>query len=286
MRYLVIGGTGTLGQAVISRLYNSGEIHVFSREELKQKQLKSKFPLVKCYLGDVANRDAVMRVFDLVRPDVVFHLAALKHVEIAEENPEYCMAVNYFGTQNVAEAARHYMASYVVFSSTDKAVLPINTYGASKLAAENLLFDYNQRDPAPKFSVYRWGNVCGSRGSVIHAFVDSLLTERRVYITDFSMTRFWIHIEDVAAFMVGTYSQALKDRAMIPEMKASKVIDLAVAVADHLEIKDFEIVETGIRRGEKFAECLWSEHDHCLRSDTCPQYSQDELRALVKRVLA
>ena len=288
MRYLIVGGTGTLGHAVIAYLFKTdknAEIHVFSREELKQKQLRKIHPEVTCHLGDVSNKGQVDTVFNFVSPDVVFHLAALKHVDIAEENPEYCYAVNIMGTIHVAEAAVRCFADHVVFSSTDKAVLPINAYGAAKFAAEKYLYQMNNRGLKTKFSVFRWGNVLYSRGSVMHEFAETLLSERKVYITDFKMTRFFIHIDDVARFMCDNYKSAPKDQPLVPQMRAAKVVDLADAVARYLEIDDYQIVESGIRRGEKFHEVLWSEHDHCLRSDNCVQFSPDELLALVKRAL-
>lgn len=288
MRYMIVGGTGTLGNAVIEHLYKNEadpEIHVFSREELKQKNLKKKFPNVICHLGDVSNAARVEAVFDYVVPEVVFHLAALKHVDVAEENPEYCYDVNTLGTMNVARACNKFMTKHMVFCSTDKAVLPINAYGASKLMAEKYLYQMNNRDLTTKFSVFRWANVINSRGSVLQTFIDSLKNEGLVRITDLTMTRFWIHIDDVARFMCENYKNAPLSHALVPEMKASKVSDLADAVARYLGIDNYGVIQTGIRRGEKFHECLWSEHDHCLRSDNCIQFNSDELLHLVRRAV-
>lgn len=293
MRYLIVGGSGSLGAELIKQLSNPEmdydgahervEIYVMSREELKQKQLKAKFPGVKCFLGDAKNASDYEMVVSYVKPDVIFHLAAIKHVEIAEENPEECIAVNLIGTMNGAQAAIRNRVKYFVFSSTDKAVLPINIYGATKFASEKYLFELNRRGSPTIFSVFRWANVIASRGSVIHSFKKSLLDEKTVYLTSHEMTRFWVNIEDVAKFMRDNFMAAKTGHAMIPPMKAASVIRLADMTADVLGIEDYRIEEIGIRAGEKYHECIWSEHTECIRSDISEQYSDDELRALVER---
>jgi UDP-N-acetylglucosamine 4,6-dehydratase len=285
MKYLLVGGSGTLGTELIRQFGPNANITIMSREELKQKNLKAQFPYVKCLLGDVKSAHDYEMVVAYVKPDAIFHLAAIKHVEIAEENPEECVAVNLVGTMNGAQAAIRHKVKWFVFSSTDKAVLPINIYGATKFASEKYLFELNRREAGPNFSVFRWGNVLGSRGSVIHSFVKSLKATRSVQITDESMTRFWINIDDVANFMRGNYFCAHKDRAMLPDMKAASILRLADLTADHLGIEDYQIDITGIRPGEKYHECLWSEHDVCIRSDTCEQYTDDELRELIRKSL-
>lgn len=282
-KILITGGTGSLGHALLDQL-DGERVSVLSREELKQKQTKQRYAAVRFFLGDVKNFADVDRVISKVKPTVVFHLAAQKHVDIAEENPDECIAVNLLGAQNVAECCHNHGVAYAVFTSTDKAVLPINLYGMCKGAAEKYWLEMN-RDSDTHFSVFRWGNVCGSRGSVIHSFARSLKDEGTIRLTDISMTRFWIHLEDVARFMIDNYETAPDDKALIPPMKASPVICLAKAVARHLGVSTFDIDTIGIRRGEKYHECLWSEHDKCLRSDTAEQFTDDELDQLVARVL-
>lgn len=285
-RVLIIGGTGSLGRAILGRTdFDRDDVMVMSREELKQKKTKERWPDVRMCLGDVKVRGDVDRAIAHFKPHIVYHLAAQKHVDIAEENPAECIAVNITGTQNVADACMRHGVKICKFTSTDKAVLPINLYGFCKAASEKYLFEMNGDGPT-NFFVYRYGNVIGSRGSVIHSFKRSLETERKVYITDMAMSRFWIHLDDVVKFIAEPRDiTAYRDKAIIPAMKASTIIALAEAVARHLEISDFEVVTTGIRRGEKFAECLWSEHDTCIRSDTADHFSADELAQLVERVL-
>jgi UDP-N-acetylglucosamine 4,6-dehydratase len=285
MKYLLAGGSGTLGIELIKQIGVNAEVWVMSREELKQKNLRAMYPHVKCILGDVKNWDDYDRAVARIQPDIIFHLAAIKHVEIAEENPEECIAVNLIGTINGAEVAIKNDVKWFVFSSTDKAVLPINIYGMCKAASEKYLYEQNNRSTPTMFSVFRWGNVLGSRGSVIHSFVKTLRSEKTVYITSEEMSRFWIGIDHVARFMLDNYFQAPTDQALLPLMKAATLLRLADLTADHLGIDDYKIEFTGIRAGEKYHECLWSEHDKCIRSDTCDQYTDLELLALIRKTL-
>lgn len=281
MRYVIFGGTGTLGNAVARRLEGS-DVTIISRCELKQKQMKEKYPGFKYVLGDV-------RVPDRYRwpdkGDVVMNFAAQKHVDVAEENPLYAMRVNFDGAVNTAHYAEQIGAAYHVFTSTDKAVLPINFYGATKLAAEKYLLWRNSMGKTFN-SVYRWGNVLGSRGSVLQSFVNSLETKQKAYITDKRMTRFWAHMDDIAGYLLDTFETASPDEAMVPPMKASSVLALIDALAMHLKIQPYKVEETGIRPGEKIHECLHTSHDHCIRSDTAEHYTKPELLDLIGRALA
>lgn len=286
-RYLIFGGSGTLGRAFINTICHfdlKADVMVVSREELKQKKLVDLFPRVYARCGNIADRDDVHRAIRDFDPDYVFNFAALKHVDVAEKNPEECIKTNILGTLNIAEECADNEVDYCVFTSTDKAVLPINTYGMSKGISENYLYEMNKRSHLTKFKVFRWGNVLGSRGSVIHSFIRTIQEEGRVYITDKRMTRFWSHIEDIAYLMWDQFTREPFDRATLPEMKASKVLDLAEACAEFLGVNKFEIIETRIRPGEKIHECLWTAHDECVRSDTAPRYTKEELLGLIKRV--
>ncbi len=283
-KFLIVGGTGTLGTALVESL--AGEDHditVFSRCELKQSQMRQRFPEVRFILGDIRDPRSINQAMQGV--DTVFHVAALKHVEVGEENPVEFIKTNILGTVNVAEAALAAGVRNVIFSSTDKAVLAVNTYGMTKGISERYLLSLNQRQTPTRFAVYRWGNVAGSRGSVIHSFVRSLKENRGVTITDARMSRFWIHLDDAVDFMLTTYAVAARDRVMIPPMKAAKVIDLASSLADILRIKDYAIAFSGLRAGEKIHETLESNHEFCLRSDTSEQFTAAELKTLLRRVL-
>ncbi len=283
-KHLIIGGTGTLGTALVERLVTAGhDVAVFSRCELKQSQMRQRFPDVRFILGDIRDPRSINGSMRGV--DTVFHVAALKHVEVGEENPVEFIKTNINGTINVAEAALAAGVKHVVFSSTDKAVLSVNTYGMTKGISERYLLSLNKRYDATRFAVYRWGNVAGSRGSVIHSFVRSLKDSRGVQITDPRMSRFWIHLDDAVDFMLKSYPDAATDRVMIPPMKAAKVTELAEGLAAILKIKNYTVTFSGLRAGEKIHEVLESNHEFCIRSDTAQQFSPEELKTLLRRVL-
>lgn len=284
MKHLVIGGTGTLGSAVIAKLYSNPDIELtcLSRDELKQQQLKARFPRVRFMVGDIRDRDRVAEAMNGV--ETAYLVAALKHVDVLEDNVGEAIKTNVLGVINVAEAAVQAGVRHVVFSSTDKAVLPINTYGMTKGISERYLLSLNRRQDATKFSVFRWGNVAGSRGSVINTFAESLKAGNGVRITDSRMTRFWIHIDDAVEYLLSTYRSAAGDRAMIPPMRAALVTDIAAVMAKILGVKQPGVVVTGLRAGEKIHECLESSHNHCVRSDTAEQFSKKDLEVLLRRV--
>lgn len=282
MDILIIGGTGTLGKAALSELGTNHRITVLSREELKQKQLKAVYPHVKFVLGDVREGSSLSKHF--IGKDVVFHFAAMKHVDMAEENPEESIKINLLGSLNVANAAIAAGVPYCAFSSTDKAVLPVNNYGMCKALSEQYYLHLNTEQKITKFSVFRWGNVFGSRGSVIHSFLASLKADKKVYITDPKMTRFWIDIADAAKFIIENYKDAPIDRVMIPQMKAARLLKIAELCARHLGTQ-FSIVYSGIRPGEKIHETIFSSHDFCIRSDNYPEYDDEEILDMIARVV-
>ncbi len=283
-KHLIIGGTGTLGTALVEKLVAAGtDVAVFSRDELKQSEMRKRFPEVRFILGDIRDPRSINGSMRGV--DTVFHVAALKHVEFGEENPVEFIRTNLIGTINVAEAALAAGVGHVVFSSTDKGVLPINVYGMTKGISEKYLLSLNSHQTKTKFSVFKWSNVLGSRGSVVHTFVKSLKDERGVRVTDPRMTRFFVHIDDVVNFMMDNYVDASTTEAMIPPMKAARVMDLAETIAKIHKIKKYDVSFIGIRPGEKIHEVMISTHDYCMRSDTYDQYTADELETLLRRVI-
>ena len=282
VKHLIIGGTGTLGTALVERLVARGEdVAVLSRGELAQKDMKAMFPTVQMIVGDVRDRDAVNFAVDGTGADVVFLLAAIKHVDIAESNPLEAIKSNVLGPVNVAEAAMRYNVKHVVFSNTDKAILPITTYGYTKALAQSYLLSQNGRT-ATRFSAFAWGNIVASRGSVIPTFVKMLRSGSVVPITHQSMSRFWLTIGAAADFMLGSYQDAPTNKAMIPPVKGASVIRVIESIARLLGVKDYVLGNTGLRGIEKIHEVLETGHDHCLRSDTCEQYTDSELDALLK----
>lgn len=274
----ILGGTGTLGVALTKRLADE-KIICFSRDELKQQELKRTFPNSTYIIGDIRDKSSVK--YAIRDCKAVFHVAALKHVDVLEANPTEAIKTNILGTINVAEAAMECGIPHVIFSSTDKAVLPINTYGMTKAVSERYLLNLNAQQSKTKFSVFRWGNVCSSRGSAIHAFAKTLKESGCVQITDERMTRFLIHIDDAVKFMLDSYETSTD--VMIPTMKSATVPEIASAVAEILGKKKYDTVKIGIRPGEKIHECLFSSHDHCVRSDTAERFSRRELIDLIRR---
>lgn len=285
MRYLLIGGTGSLGKALIPAILEQdhrAHIAVLSREEIKQVNIKKQYPGIECIIGDIKDIDSLRP--HIQRFDAVFNLAALKHVDICELNPKECYKTNLIGAANVVDLCE--LADnvrYCVLSSTDKAVLPINMYGSCKKSAEIYYRHMNDvGDGDTLYNVFRWGNVVGSRGSVVHAFAKTLKEEAKVYVTDERMSRFWIDIRDVAKFMLGNFKRPPQGTdAHIPPLKSARVVDLAEAVADVLDIQEYEVKYTGIRPGEKIHECLYTSHDFCLTSENCGKYEFEELCDLV-----
>lgn len=288
MNILILGGTGTLGRALIKRLQTVDkteflvhDIKVLSRDEHKQALLKKEFPKVQCVLGDLRNFNRIRPHFTNIQ--AVFHVAALKHVDKGEENPEEFNDVNFTGTCNAAKAAIEAQCNYFVFSSTDKAIDPINVYGNTKAQAEQVLYNLNKTNRV-KFSVYRWGNVIGSQGSVIPQFIRDLRDHRRVFVTHPDMTRFWLPIEDAADYMIRSFIKARGDGAMlIPGIKAASVVRVIKTLASIMGIGVYEHKIIGLRPGEKLHESLVSVHrPNHINSLACAQYTDSELDALLR----
>lgn len=284
---VIFGGTGTLGRALCKVIVDACDdpIYVVSRCEMRQKDMAREFPDINFVVGDVTNRDWEEQLPIACRH--VFNLAAMKHVEIGEENVRRCIDINYLGVVNTYKYAEAAQAESYSFSSTDKAVLPVNTYGLAKALGEKYLYERvaKTRPTRPKISVYRWANVLGSRGSVFHKFARTIRDDGVAHVTHKDMTRFWIHIQDVAQFMWEHRLEETPLRPHIPDMKATSVVRLAKAIAQVLGCDVPEIRYTGIRPGEKIHECLYTSHEYCLTSQTCEQFSDDELLELVKEVL-
>lgn len=266
----VVGGTGTLGTEIIRQLPKHVDVRVLSRDELKQKELKAKFPHVQCYLGDIRDRRSLRQAFQ--GADVVFHVAALKHIDVLELNPEQSIKTNIYGTENVLDMAEAYGVNKVIFSSTDKAVLPINVYGMCKGISERLVLKRGG-------TVYRWGNIVGSRGSAISYFVDSVKNDKPVGLTHEEMSRFWMRIEDAVGFILSTYHTA-GARVMIPDMKCAYVKDVINAIAaNYGKTPSFQHV--GLRPGEKIHENITEEEvSNPLKSTKV--YTPTELVELVR----
>ena len=267
---LITGGTGSFGQKFIEialQEHKPKKLIVFSRDELKQFEMQQKFKnenkILRYFLGDVRDKDRLYRAFRDV--DIIIHAAALKQIPAAEYNPFEFIKTNVFGAQNIIEAAIECGVRKIIALSTDKAANPINLYGATKLCSDKLFVAGNSYTGAQdtNFSVVRYGNVIGSRGSVIPLFMEQK-TNGKLPITDPRMTRFWITLEQGVQFVLQTLGKMTRGEIFIPKLPSIKVSDLAAVIAPECEL---EVV--GIRPGEKLHEVMITEEDarHSLEFD-------------------
>ncbi|HBR68350.1 MAG TPA: UDP-N-acetylglucosamine 4,6-dehydratase (inverting) [Rhodospirillaceae bacterium] len=253
---LVTGGTGSFGRKYVRYMldkYNPRKIIVFSRDELKQFEMAQDFPnegRIRFFLGDVRDYQRLLRAFDGV--DIVVHAAALKQVPAAEYNPIECIKTNVHGAENIINAAIDSSVERVIALSTDKAVNPINLYGATKLCSDKLFVAANNYSitKSTKFSVVRYGNVIGSRGSVIPFFNEQKKTGV-LPITDERMTRFWITLQQGVEFVVHCLECMQGGEVFISKIPSMRITDLAKAIAPECELKII-----GIRPGEKLHEIM------------------------------
>ena len=258
---LVTGGTGSFGRKFVEimlREYRPAKLIVFSRDELKQHEMRAAGlddPSLRYFLGDVRDQQRLERAFSGV--SVVVHAAALKQVPACEYNPFEAIQTNINGGKNVIEAAINCGVRRIVALSTDKAVNPINLYGATKLCAEKMFVQANAYAGAQdtRFSCARYGNVVGSRGSVIPIFMEQR-ARGRVTITDPRMTRFWITLDQGVRFVIRSVEQMHGGEIFVPKIPSMKLLDMAQAIAP-----DCQIVCVGIRPGEKLHEVLLSEDE-------------------------
>ena len=272
---LITGGTGSFGKKFTSRIlsqYIPKKIIIYSRDEYKQYMMRKQFAefdkSLRFFIGDVRDLERLRRAMDGV--DIVIHTAALKHVPIAEYNPIEAINTNIMGAKNVVNAAIDTGVKRIVALSTDKAVNPINLYGATKLVSDKLFISANAytgyKDTL--FSVVRYGNVSGSRGSVIPYF-KSLIDkgEKTLPITDFRMTRFWITLDQGIDLVFKAIKESKGGEIYVSKIPSYKITELAKAMHPKIILK-----ETGIREGEKLHEIMITEEDSLLTYDYGDHY--------------
>ena len=267
---LITGGTGSFGKQFIKtilKLYTPHRVIVFSRDELKQFEMQQEFnaPQMRFFIGDVRDKDRLVQAMKGV--DFVIHAAALKQVPAAEYNPMECIKTNIYGAENVIHAALENNVEKVIALSTDKAANPINLYGATKLASDKLFVAANNMASGHKtmFSVVRYGNVVGSRGSVVPYF-EKLLAKGvdHLPITDAKMTRFWISFQQGVDFVCKSFNMMQGGEIFIPKLPSVRITELAKSMSD-LPIKII-----GIRPGEKLHEIM------CPRDDSHLTYEYEQ----------
>jgi len=254
---LITGGTGSFGKQFVKTIlsrFTPNKVIIYSRDELKQYEMAQKYN-AKCmryFIGDVRDLQRLEKAMNGV--DIVIHAAALKHVPIAEYNPMECIKTNINGAQNVIDAAIKMQVHKVIALSTDKAAIPINLYGATKLASDKLFVAANniRGENDVRFSVVRYGNVMGSRGSVIPYFKQLIASgATSLPITDEQMTRFWITLSEGVEFVLKNLERMSGGEIFIPKIPSMKMTDMAKSIAPEL---DLDII--GIRPGEKLHETM------------------------------
>ena len=270
---LITGGTGSFGKKyteILLSKYRPNKIIIFSRDELKQYEMAQEYS-AKCmryFIGDVRDNQRLKQATKDV--DFIIHAAALKHVPIAEYNPMECIKTNIDGAQNVIEAALENGVKRVIALSTDKAANPVNLYGATKLASDKLFVAANNLVGKSdiKFSVVRYGNVVGSRGSVV-PFFKKLICEgvKELPITDERMTRFFITLEDGVNFVLKNFERMQGGEIFVPKIPSMKIVDMAKALAPNLSHKII-----GIRAGEKLHEIMCPADDSHLTLEFSDHY--------------
>jgi UDP-N-acetylglucosamine 4,6-dehydratase len=258
---LVTGGTGSFGKKFVElmlREYHPQKLIIFSRDELKQHDMRvsgSDHPSLRYFIGDVRDQQRLERAFAGVT--VVIHAAALKQVPACEYNPFEAIQTNIMGGRNVIDAAINQGVRHILALSTDKAVNPINLYGATKLCAEKMFVQANAYAGAQntRFSCARYGNVVGSRGSVVPVFMEQRKSGK-ITVTDPRMTRFWITLEQGVRFVARCVEQMHGGEIFVPKIPSMRLADMAEAIAPGCEVE-----YVGIRPGEKLHEVLVSEDE-------------------------
>jgi UDP-N-acetylglucosamine 4,6-dehydratase len=258
---LVTGGTGSFGKQFVKIMleeYRPAKLIIFSRDELKQHEMRSggfDHPSMRYFIGDVRDQERLRRAMNGV--DIVVHAAALKQVPACEYNPMEAIKTNILGSSNVIEAAIDSGVERVMALSTDKAVSPVNLYGTTKLAAEKLFIQSNAyaAGKATRFSCVRYGNVVGSRGSVIPIFLQQR-QNGKLTVTDERMTRFWLTLEQGVRFVIRCSEQMKGGEVFVPKIPSTRIVDLARVIAPQARL---EVI--GIRPGEKLHEMLINEDE-------------------------
>ncbi|WDY52653.1 polysaccharide biosynthesis protein [Vibrio fluvialis] len=273
---LITGGTGSFGNAVLHRFLDTNikEIRVFSRDEKKQDDMRKKYnnPKLKFYIGDVRDYNSVLTATRGV--DFIYHAAALKQVPSCEFHPMEAVKTNVLGTENVLEAAITNQVKRVVCLSTDKAVYPINAMGISKAMMEKVMVAKSRNVDATKTVICgtRYGNVMASRGSVIPLFVDLIKSDKPMTITDPSMTRFMMTLEDAVDLVLYAFEHGTNGDIFVQKAPAATVETLAQALRELLGVKEHPINVIGTRHGEKLFEALLSREEMVAAVDMGDYY--------------
>ena len=263
-KILITGGTGSLGTVLTTKLLKTDvdTIRIFSRDELKQSQMESRFndERLRFLIGDIRDKERLEKAVEDV--NIVIHTAALKQVPVIEYNPFEAIKTNVQGSQNLVEACLKNDVEFALAVGTDKAVSPFNTYGATKLLMERLFVsaNYYKGSHKTKFSCVRYGNVLGSRGSIVPKFIEQITSGKKITVTDPNMTRFSIALDQALDLIFRVIKNAVGGDVYIPKLNAFKVGDMKDVLLDLMGCKNEE-ERIPVRIGEKFHEILINEHE-------------------------
>lgn len=269
MRVLITGGSGTLGSSIAKLLAKDSsvsEIIIFSRSEEKQIALKNNITSNKLVyvIGDI--RDYQSFIIASKNVDLVIHTAAIKHIDIAEQNPVETASINIAGLSNIINAVKINNIKKLFFVSTDKASLPSGIYGASKLVGEKMVIaSSNEKN---QMSVFRFGNIIGSSGSIFQRWPEQLERHNKIYVTDKNMTRFFIEKDDAAKYIISKIHNSAGSEIFIPKMKKKKIFDIAISIAK--DPNKIEII--GLRKSEKMHENILSKTELGLLYENSSEY--------------
>jgi len=272
-KLLITGGTGSFGNAVIRRFLDKGlsEIRVLSRDEKKQDDMRKLFlePKLKFYLGDVRDYDSVKEAVRGV--DYIFHAAALKQVPSCEFFPLEALKTNAMGVENVLNAAIYYNVQKVICLSTDKAVYPINAMGISKAMMEKIAIAKSRNSENTIICITRYGNVIGSRGSVVPHFINQIRSGVAMTLTDPKMTRFMMSLDEAVDLVDFAFSNAKSGEILVQKSTSATIETISNAVKEILDVKDYKTKIIGTRHGEKLYETLLS-REEMFKAEDCGQY--------------
>ena len=263
-KILITGGTGSLGTALTKKLLetNVETIRIYSRDEWKQIKMESSFndKRLRFFIGDVRDKERMARALENI--DIVIHTAALKHVPIAEYNPFEAVKTNVSGTQNLIDACLDKNVQHALAIGTDKAVSPLNTYGATKLLMERLFVsgNYFRGRHQTIFSCVRYGNVMGSRGSIIPLFSKQIRENKKITVTNPEMTRFTITMDEALDLIIRSFKNPVPGQILVPKLKAYRLQDIIDALTEITGISP-EVEKIGLRAGEKMHEILISKDE-------------------------
>lgn len=265
---LIDGGSGSWGNELTTQLLekNPKKIIIFSRGELAQVNMQRKFNnnKIEYIIGDVRDADAVDRLFNHKNIDYVFHLAALKHVPVCENQPQEAIKTNINGTINLINAAIKYKVRKFIDVSTDKAVTPSNLYGMTKSVGEKITIQANNLTDDTDFVCIRGGNVLGSNGSVVPYFINQIKTQNYITITDSTMTRFFLTLSEAISLLFEAVENSVGGETFVMNMPSFYISDLAKVLVKYYGNSETKIKEIGIREGEKIHEVLISEHESSM----------------------